>query len=48
MRKINSYIENIKRKTGLTKMFKNEILNKILAISEGKNDNKYQFTKKAR
>jgi hypothetical protein len=32
LRKINAYIENIKRKQILVKTFKNDILNKILTI----------------
>lgn len=48
MRKINSYIENVKRKTSLAKTFKNEILNKILALCQGRNDDKFQFSEKAK
>ena len=34
MRKINQYIEDVKRKEILVKTFKNEMLNKILLLSE--------------
>lgn len=48
MRKINSYIENVKRKSNLAKTFKTEILNKILTLCEGRNDDKFQFNEKAK
>lgn len=48
LRKINNYIETIKRKETLVKTFKNQILNKVLLLSEGKYDEKFQFTKQAK
>lgn len=47
LRKINLYIENVKRKQVLVKTFKNEILNKILTICEGKNNDKFQLSNQA-
>ena len=47
-RNMNSYIENVRRKRALVKTFKNEILNKILTICEGKNNDKFQFSPKAK
>ncbi len=40
LRKLNSYIHNVKRKNGPVKEFKAEILNKILIVVDGNQNDK--------
>ena len=47
-RRVNDYIEKVKRKMRNVKTFQNTLLNKILNLSHGKFDEKYHFSTNAK